>query len=176
MKSNVRNLWTKGTPAPDPAVQLIDAADLDIAPLPVTAAIETPFDPDAAEAADFAERLGDLDQFIGGGGSPISPVRWAGGSLARNLPTGPVPEVPLPTATPISHPRPTTPSVARPSIGAVRATWPLPPDTRPVQPEPVDTDPVDTDTEAQEFLDRLGDLDRFIGGSNQPPTGNPPTI
>lgn len=138
---------------------LLDVDDLDIAPLGIASdapVAAVPDDPNANEAADFSARLGDLDRFIGGGAAPATaapstPVSWTGGAPARNLPAAPIPAV-----APISHPRPVTAERAPEVEGAPE---------RPI---------ADPETEAQEFVDRLGDLDRFIGGSPatmpEPPT------
>ena len=159
MKSFARNRKNKRTDGidPDTAEGLIDVDELDIAPLgvaPGTRSIPGSDDPNADEAADFAERLGDLDRFIGGGTAPATgpttSVSWTGGAPARNLPAAPIPAV-----APISHPRPASFDRAaelEPQSGAVE---------RPV---------ADPEAEAQEFVDRLGDLDRFIGGNGSAPT------
>lgn len=95
------------------------------------------------EAEEFVERLGDLDRFIGGpvktpnssAAPPSDPaVRRPTTPLARNLPA-----LPTGALAPISHPVPPAPTMA----GVVSAA-------------------PDADDEAQDFLDRLGDLDRFI--------------
>lgn len=166
------------TPEVDAGTQMLDLDDLDVAPLGVaptappgapSAGVQTPDvrpggQPDEAtrEAEEFTERLGDLDRFIGGPSVPTNPsaptgpsgptgltgppsgstpaVSWAPSVPARNLRAAPTGAL-----APISHPRP----AAAPS-----AT----PDAAPV----ADADAGD------DFVQRLGDLDRFIGGPATP--------
>lgn len=180
----------KARPDLDPAAAggLLDVDELDIAPLGIgdtQAAGQAATAPDASanEAADFAERLGDLDRFIGGGDLPVS---WAPQAAARNLPV-----MPPPAMAPISHPRPPAPAddhsdwdpsevdssddfVARLGdldrfIGGGEPAAPAAPTAAAPAPTPGPTvagTAPEPDSEAQEFLDRLGDLDRFIGGTD----------
>jgi len=101
------------------------------------------------EAEEFVERLGDLDRFIGGPAkAPHSPATLPSGSsvrrptipMARNLPA-----LPTGALAPISHPVPPAPAI----------------------PRTVSAGP-DANDEAQDFLERLGDLDRFIGAPRTP--------
>lgn len=96
-------------------------------PQPATA--PTPDPESDAEAADFLERLGDLDQFIGG----------ATGS----------PEVEL---APFSGPR----NASQPSTRRLFEARVATPDGRSGE------QPADQSDEQSDFLQRLGDLDRFI--------------
>jgi len=142
-----------GALAPDGAEALVDLDDLDIAPLGAP-------NPAEDEAAEFVERLSDLDRFIGGDGArPAVPgPSGAGTGLPIARPSAPfgavpstgrnLPAAPIPAVAPISHARP--------------ANEPAPP--RAASDE-VASPVADPEDEAQEFLDRLGDLDRFIGGS-----------
>lgn len=197
----------------DQPSHLLGLDELDVAPLgvatPDPAALEARPAPGVAapgaaghgvdeeatrEAEVFAERLGDLDRFIGSGGAAPTPttgatppVMWSPTVSARNLraaPTG--------ALAPISHPRPRP---ASPSLDgaandeAAAAVEPssytdptgddfverlgdldrfiggaVTPPTSPATVQPA----VEPDDEAQDFLDRLGDLDRFIGGDSSP--------
>lgn len=97
------------------------------------------------EAAEFVERLSDLDRFIGGDSMAAMPTD-------PGIPTAPM----MPPGRPAGAPAPAP---------VQRAQTPPAPSPAPIV-AAIDEPPVDDpDDEAQEFLDRLSDLDRFIGGN-----------
>ena len=109
---------------------------------------------DEEAAAEFLERLGDLDQFVAG----------AAGTVSFAVGTGTVAGL-------RNHPQVTAGFdrdgefvVLDPSVAGDRHAAPEPAPDPTLTPAPFDDD-ADTRAEfdeAQEFLDRLGDLDRFI--------------
>lgn len=153
----------------------------DIDPQHTTAA---PADPES-EAADFLERLGDLDQFIGA--APASgPTQLPSFAGPRNA-SIPSASRPLPSVDqPVTRRLFEAPTGEVPAVGAQLAAAPsdqhsdeaedflqrlgdLDRFIAPSQPEAAAPDAPstpDADDEAADFLQRLSDLDRFIGPGN----------
>ncbi|MFN8051569.1 MAG: hypothetical protein U0Q22_09050 [Acidimicrobiales bacterium] len=115
---------------------------------------------------DFLQRLGDLDQFIGT--ATTAPTGQSAPVITR------FPAAPAPLRNTSTETAPALPSVppATRRLFDARATAPVA--HEPALPH---TAPHETETsEADDFLQRLGDLDRFIGGPTAAPAPTPAPV